>query len=1261
VAAAGRLLAATLWLIVLGLARDASALPAATPNLPPPGAYVSPADWHAAYAAGIIISNVSHDRFTTNTPPPPPSGTQVHSFGSHLFLQVSADGGATFQDVHTAAAVSARVTSAEIVGNTRYFDTEMLQLDISGGGLPPNVRIRESPTRASLGRTSIAQLPGGGFEISSFFDIFTELSLDNGQTWEPTTNGAVRMGLPPGPCPTPVISCPPDITATTCSNCARVLYPLPTVTPATASLVCVPPPGSCFPVGTTVVTCTASDNCGAAQCSFRVTVVLAPPISIECPTNPIVVTVPCGTNCVPVNYPPPVVNNGTLVGCNPPSGACLPVGLHTVTCRATNDCGSVAGCEFQIRVNPSQGNPPSIQCPPDISVTTCSNCAVVNYAVPVGGPGVTVTCAPPPGHCFPIGSSVVTCTATDNCGASATCSFKVEVRDVPPATITCPSNIVVTLPCGSNCVPVIYPAPVVSGGGLLGCIPPSGACLPVGIHAVTCRATNVCGDVSGCEFQIRVNPGQGNPPTITCPSDITVETCGNCQVVNYPAPTVVNGALAGCNPPSGHCFPIGTTVVTCFATNNCGGTALCEFRVTVRPEGPASIVCPNDITVTTCGNCEVVNYPPPTVSNGTLVGCAPPSGFCFPLGTTTVNCRATNDCGSITNCKFNVTVREVPPVSIICPSNIVVTTCTNGEVVTYPPPTIIGGPAVAVTCSPASGSFFPLGTTTVTCCAVDQCHRTNCCSFTVTVIPGNPCVKPPLNMVLWLPFDEPAGPIANNIVAGTPDGLHVNGPTPFLGQHVLNSLCFDGLNDYVRVPNYAAIVLSFSHFSIDTWALRRDPATGGRRVIVSKMRQVQGGVAGYEFYLNNGVMNLLLRTPLGAFNFNSGVVVPQDNNWHFLAVTVQRGAPNVVRFYLDGNPVAVVAGALNGGVGNSSPLLVGSRSFPGVGDFFSGCLDELEIFRRVLTPLEIQQLWRAGRAGKCKIRKIIPWDVPFPPGSNCITVNVTICNDSAVPQPILWNASGPLPILTPSGNVVVPPFTCVTVPVTLCRPTNGVPVGSAVIWNFTISGPGLCPMTMMGSVINPGPIVVVVPVDPVPIPGTNVTRRVPISLNGLPPGQPIRLRAIGPDMEPDQVAVSLNGLPPGTPWIIGGGGFVPAADNIPVPVQFVDADPIGLYTILVEVDLDGDGDFDTLVSFDVTNPAVPPPTLSIRKVGAGRVQLDWSDEGDGLGTLESAPVLEGQTDVFNNELWTPVPGGVPGIILPASERQHYFRVAMPID
>jgi lysophospholipase L1-like esterase len=49
------------------------------------------------------------------------------------------------------------------------------------------------------------------------------------------------------------------------------------------------------------------------------------------------------------------------------------------------------------------------------------------------------------------------------------------------------------------------------------------------------------------------------------------------------------------------------------------------------------------------------------------------------------------------------------------------------------PPVTDGQGSVTTTCSPGSGSTFPIGTTTVTCTATDSLNRTGTCSFNVTV------------------------------------------------------------------------------------------------------------------------------------------------------------------------------------------------------------------------------------------------------------------------------------------------------------------------------------------------------------------------------------------------------------------------------------------------------------------------------------------------------------------------------------------------
>lgn len=505
-------------------------------------------------------------------------------------------------------------------------------------------------------------------------------------------------------------------------------------------------------------------------------------------------------------------------------------------------------------------------------------------------------------------------------------------------------------------------------------------------------------------------------------------------------------------------------------------------------------------------------------------------------------------------------------------------------------------------------------------------------------------------MVLWLPLDEPFGPIAHNIIPGAPNGGHIGGPAPLLGQYVLNSLRFDGINDFVRVPNYAAIMLNASDFSIDAWVRRDPPAQQGRAVIVSKLGQIPGaiGVRGYEYYLNNGVMNLFLGGVV-AQNFNSGVIVPPDGNWHHVAVTVQRPSGGTVRFYIDGAVVNAQPGPITAPLSNQSSLFVGAGTLPGPNGFFRGAIDEVEIFRRALTVSEVASLWNAQQSGKCKISCAVPMQVPVKPGG-CVTITVRVCNETAVPQTINWAATGAAIAAAQSGSFVLPPFTCTNVPVTLCSPAT-TPSGAVLPWSFSIGSDTQCPVICVGSVVSPG-VVVIGPTDPTSVPGTNTTGTIRVGLNGLPPGAPLRILALDSDMMPDTQFVSLNGLPPGTPWDLVGiliGLDKPKSksldEGLDIPIRFADSDPARLYTIMLEADLDGDGAFEPLGSFIVENPVVTPPTL--RLVNG---QLWWDDQGDGFGQLEAASSIEGP--------WTPVPGG-PGTPIDADGAMKFYRVAIP--
>jgi hypothetical protein len=164
-------------------------------------------------------------------------------------------------------------------------------------------------------------------------------------------------------------------------------------------------------------------------------------------------------------------------------------------------------------------------------------------------------------------------------------------------------------------------------------------------------------------------------PAITCPADVVQgNDPGLCSaVVNYAAPTVADNCpdVTGvCAPPSGSIFPVGMTTVTCTATDSGLASTSCSLEVTVN-DTEAPIIAPSsDIGPTECTSPAgaVVNYTVPSATDNCApappVTCTPPSGSTFPLGSTTVDCNATDASGNSSSSSFTVTVVDTAPPTI---------------------------------------------------------------------------------------------------------------------------------------------------------------------------------------------------------------------------------------------------------------------------------------------------------------------------------------------------------------------------------------------------------------------------------------------------------------------------------------------------------------------------------------------------------------------------------------------------------------------
>lgn len=171
-----------------------------SPNLPPlNGQYV--ANGPIGYNVGgnfIQVNNLDLMNFSANIPPPTIFSGTVSSFFD-VFVDLSIDfNGGPFGPATTTGLVTEQITSAELGTNATLYSAQMTQMDISG--LPGGIQLRIDPVTPSTGPTAITSVGINEFGISSFFDIFTDISLDGGNTWTPALN-APALTLEPAPEP----------------------------------------------------------------------------------------------------------------------------------------------------------------------------------------------------------------------------------------------------------------------------------------------------------------------------------------------------------------------------------------------------------------------------------------------------------------------------------------------------------------------------------------------------------------------------------------------------------------------------------------------------------------------------------------------------------------------------------------------------------------------------------------------------------------------------------------------------------------------------------------------------------------------------------------------------------------------------------------------------------------------------------------------------------------------------------------------------
>jgi len=447
-----------------------------------------------------------------------------------------------------------------------------------------------------------------------------------------------------------------------------------------------------------------------------------------------------------------------------------PVGTTVLTWTVTDVNGNTAQCTQSITITDDEL--PAITCAANQAQNT--DLGACDASVTVVGPSTSDNCAVSSvendyngtsnaSDTYPIGTTTITWTVTDIHGHSVQCSQDVTISDVQNPGITCAPNQTQTADANVCNADVVVTAPVTSdncgvasvSNNYNGTSDASDNYL-VGTSTIIWTVTDVHGNSSQCTQTVIVTDNEA--PLINCPSSMVVNTnAGVCQAaVTVPVPATADncGVASLVNNRNGLAnasgtYPLGLTTVKWTVTDIHGITSTCTITITVIDIELPTITCPPNKTVNnTYGLCTgnvVINLPSVGDNcgvagysnnyNGSII-----ASDTYPAGVTTVTYTVNDVNGNSNLCSFTVTVKDIQPPFVACPTNVT-QTADAGVCEAY---VIIPEPFTSDNCGmdtimndfndKAIGSdIYPVGTTTLIWTAIDVNGNTTTCTQTVKV------------------------------------------------------------------------------------------------------------------------------------------------------------------------------------------------------------------------------------------------------------------------------------------------------------------------------------------------------------------------------------------------------------------------------------------------------------------------------------------------------------------------------------------------
>ncbi|MBI4304285.1 MAG: LamG domain-containing protein [Chloroflexi bacterium] len=211
------------------------------------------------------------------------------------------------------------------------------------------------------------------------------------------------------------------------------------------------------------------------------------------------------------------------------------------------------------------------------------------------------------------------------------------------------------------------------------------------------------------------------------------------------------------------------------------------------------------------------------------------------------------------------------------------------------------------------------------------------------------------NLVLYLPFYKLDGA---SFMSGDAYG-HLATVTGALWTPVGH--LFDGIDDKITVPHHASFNPSTSGLSVLAWAKCTDVALSDRRLVTKQ--KVSASFDGFVLNVTqtNGYANLYVRDDLtNTLDTVYNGASYADSSFHLFAGTILLGSATGAKVYVDGNLKKTGdLSSLTGSITTTADLFIGK--FRDASGYFAGTIGEVWLYSRVLSAVEIQDIYLATK------------------------------------------------------------------------------------------------------------------------------------------------------------------------------------------------------------------------------------------------------------------------------------------------------------